>query len=78
MPISKNALYRHDITIACPFFEFSEDLRVHLHERSLKEILDLMCKEYVFQMERGGRNDKPHYQIRISLKKKALSCLVLV
>lgn len=76
MPISKNALYRHDMTIALPFLKSHDGQLAGLIEISLKDNLHLMCKDFTFQLERGKKGSY-HFQCRISLKKKAKTMVVL-
>lgn len=77
MPISKNALYRMDLTIALSNVEPFGIYGFGALERELKETLDLMCKAFVFQLEKGAKSDTKHFQCRVSLKKKCKTMVAL-
>ena len=78
MPVSKNALYRMDLTIAMrSVCHLRPECNWEQWEADLKETLDLICKDYVFQLEKGAKGKTDHFQCRVSLKKKCKTMVAL-
>lgn len=54
---------------ACCVYDFT--IFKIIGEQELREILKKHCKKYCFQLEKGEKTGKEHYQGRLSLKEKA-------
>lgn len=60
-----NPIWRQDITMSINRFYFSKIKQVLVP--SVKEVLDEICEQYVFQVEKTGLENY-HFQVRVNLK----------
>lgn len=58
---TKSPIFRYDFTLAKDYIK---------SEKEIIDVLDIYCKKYTFQLEKGKSTDYIHYQGRISLKTK--------